>query len=183
MKTVYKEGDLVKVINPEFVIRVGYPLTLEAALEHCEKTFEKEISSFCYSMQEKYSEGKTMLGFNAGYGIKDTRFFQETLKAVASHHLRRTRFGGPERTIHTELQEELRNTEPWTVESKRRVKTGIYEPGYTDYEGDYTQPFLSDEKTHTLLRLSPQFHTRFLFGSSRFDGAWEIESVNVEKIK
>jgi hypothetical protein len=182
MKVVYKEGDLVKVVEPKFVLRVGYPLSLEAAIAHCETTFEKEIADFCTKINGggQYEVSELQDEFAYGVTLKDTRFFQEVLKAVAGNHLRKKKFGGKERTIHVESREDFRNTGPWLVELKRRVKTGTYEPGYTDYEGEYTMPYLGNEKTHTILHLSPQFDFDSLWGF--WNNGWQIESGNVERI-
>lgn len=175
MKVKYNEGDLVKVIQPLFVVRVGYPISLEAALTHSDATFENEVVEFCDKVRKSYPNSEVDYPWQL---TKETKFYAEVMKAVASNHLRQVRFGGSERTIHTALEEEFRDTTPWLVESKRRVKPGTYEPGHTDYDGDYTGPYLSNEKTHILLKVTPNFPTGSQFGY--FRGSWEIESVNVE---
>ena len=174
---VIQEHDLVRVIEPTFVERVGYPLTLEFAENHCEATFEKEVSAFCNDIIEKYkgAEGSDLF---FGYTVKETKFYYEVMKAVASHHMRAMRFGGSERSLHTVTHEQVRNTEPWLVTSKRRVKTGTYNAGaYDSFTEDYSPAYLSNEKTHVLLTVEPKFSLDgFLFTT------WEIESKNVELI-
>lgn len=36
---MFKIGDKVRVINPEFVVKVGYPVSFDDACLHVEKTF------------------------------------------------------------------------------------------------------------------------------------------------
>jgi len=62
-------------------------------------------------------------------------------------------FGGRQRSIHTDIVEELRGTSNWEVISKRNVKTGTWTLGYAGSDGDCDPPFLGDEKTHVLLSL------------------------------
>lgn len=156
-KVVYHVGDCVTVIEPRTFVRVGYPLTLESARAHVTGNHGKEVNDF-------------LSRFEPDLDItQDYKLFYDVVDAIARHHMRVMRFGGKERSIYTELDESLRNSNGWTVISKRVVKTGTYTPGFPDYDGDYCAPYLANEKSHVLLSLV----------SNR--GLVEIEAANVRQ--
>lgn len=149
-KIVYHIGDLVTIINPEVFIRVGYPLTKNDALDAAEKEYSEKVYAF---MREVNPDPTEFTVHNS-----DSRLYGDLIDALASYWLRLKSYGGKERQIYTETNEELRNTKGWRVVSKRTVKTGTYSSGgYSgdacSMEPDYSPPFLSNERHHILLML------------------------------
>lgn len=165
-KHIYRVGDLVTVINPFVVLRVGYPMFMGDAIDHVEQSFSKEIHAFIRATRFEPLEV---------FGESDYRLYRETVKALAGAYMRSKGFGGRERSIHAELREDCRLS-GWEVRSKRTVKTGTYKPasmsGYPDND-EYDPPYLDDEHTHVLLLLSPPIRST----------VWEsieIDEVNVQ---
>jgi len=174
-RIVYHVDDLVKVVKPDVVVRVGYPLTKEMALDAAEKEYGDKIRDFMCNVGAAEADDQF---FNSPE--YDPRLYGDLLNAMASRYLRVKGYGGKERKIYTEVNEQLRATSGWTVISKRRVKTGTYcSGGYSggyDGEPDYDPPYLSNEQTHTLLTIEPPDWKLSLT-------AIEIEAVNVELLK
>jgi hypothetical protein len=169
-RSVFHVGDKVRIVEPLQVVRVGYPLTKEDALGAVEKEYSLRIYDFIASLTEQPSEFVIT--------DADSRLYNDLLEALASHWIRSKEFGGKERKIYTEVNEQLRNMSGWTVTSRRHVKTGTYcRGGYSggyDSEPDYDPPYLSGEQTHTLLTIEPPDWKLSLT-------AIEIEAVNVEE--
>lgn len=172
-RIVYHVGDIVKIVSPAVVTRVGYPLSKQDALDTAEKEYNEKIVAF---MREVGAAQPDDPLFNSPE--YDPCLYGDLLNALAGYWLRQKGYGGKERKIYTEINEQLRNTTGWKVTSKRYVKTGTYcRGGYSggfDGEPDYDPPYLSNEQTHTLLTLEPPDWRVSLT-------AVEIEAVNVEK--
>lgn len=155
-KIVYHVGDFVRVVNPRFVVRVGYPLVWTALIEEVEKSphFEETRKAF---------------------GISNHHFATRDLVRGICMALVRTRnWGGKERRLHYadwEIPETHWKGLEQEILGKRIVKTGDYYPpsGGTDYWGDYEHEpgGLANERTHVLLLL----------------GCGEIEACNVELVR
>ncbi len=152
MKTSFHIGDQVRIINPVFVDRVGYPLIWTM--------LEVEFGS-----NPKVQEAMFLLGLNPN----NYREYKDFVTGVCMATVRHRHFGGKERTLHTHVQEELTGRLVY-ITSKRLVKTGIYNKeswGYTYFgEDDYQPAYLDPCKTHILLLTE--------YG--------EIESVNVKLV-
>lgn len=156
-KHVYKVGDIVRIKNPVFVQRVGYPWTKEYVKRNViTEEQKKAIDDLLVKFGLKWD--KTQIDEIATLVEgKDEQCYEDILNRLAYYVLRNKQFGGKERTLHTELVEEYRD-KPAKVISKRRVKTGIYctaSGGYDyDYGGyEYVPPYLEEEKTHIILSL------------------------------
>jgi len=143
---VYRVGDMVKIVEPQVVFRVGYPLTLEDGMKAAEEKWSAKVNEF----MKEIDGGTEALRDIFDY---DARLYNDLVHALGSYHLRVVKFGGRQRSIHAETHEELRNTAGWKVIKKRHVKTGTWSPGYQSYDGDYDPPYLANEQTHTLLSL------------------------------
>lgn len=169
-------GDTVKVVNPEFVVRVGYPLSFEAAKEwvraNCVKDFERLVA---------FDGGVTELS-DPWSGREEGRI----LSALAKLYQQHMGYGGRERSIYTvRRDEELGKT--YVVTDHRTVKTGIYCPprheishSYYGTEYEYYPGKLKDQKTHGLLCLG--YHMQDWYEDKDFTfGLW-IERRNVEKV-
>jgi hypothetical protein len=167
---VYHVGDIVRIVEPLVVVRVGYPLTKIEALDAAEKEYSLKIYDFIANITGQANE----------FVITETdpRLYHDLVDALASYWLRLKGYGGKERKIYTEVNEELRDTGGWRVFNKRTVKTGTYNAGGAyfggyDSEPDYEPPHLANEKCHVLLTLER--------GDGLRHESVEIESVNVEK--
>lgn len=172
-KVVYHVDDVVKIINPAVVVRVGYPLTKQDALDAVEKEYAEAAQAFMVTIGAAERDDSYFNSPNY-----DPRFYGDLLNILASRWLRLKNYGGKERKIYTEVDDRILHT-TWRVLSKRVVKTGTYNHGgYSggyDGEPDYDPPYLENECTHVLLALEPL---------TLFEGPWriEIEAVNVEVI-
>ncbi len=172
-RIIYHVDNIVRIVQPEIVLRVGYPLTKRNALEAIEKEYNEKILAF---MQELGAARPDDPFLNSPE--YDPRLYGDLQEALASYWLRLKRYGGKERKIYTEHDERLLQT-TWRVLSRRTVKTGIYNHGgYSggyDGEPDYDPPYLENEKTHVLLALEPM-----TFTLDPLPSRIEIEAANVE---
>lgn len=173
--------DEVVIVNPLVVRRIGYPLSLTEGREHVEKLYGNEIASIFRRVTgrvpDQFDERNTL-----GPLFGNSPSYDNILKEFAYAYIRAKSFGGPERTIHTELVEKLRGIR-CRVSGKRMVKTGTYRPaaGGQDYWGDYEyEPaYLKNEKTHVLLELSP-INLEDLIALGQYL-TFEIEECNVKR--
>lgn len=175
-KIVYHVDDVVRILSPAIVVRVGYPLTKQDALDAVEKEYAELIQSFMVSVGAAQPDDPY---FNSPE--YDPRFYGDLLNVMASRWLRVKGYGGKERKIYTEIDESIKST-TWRVLSKRNVKTGIYNRGgYSggyDGEPDYDPPYLESERTHVLLALEPT-----TFTLDKIPWRIEIEAANVELVE
>lgn len=147
--SIIRVGDNIKIIIPEMVERVGYPLTKKLIVESM--TVEQK-SKLYRTIAEifglKHYSGDSNLLF---YDTKDD---DRLLYAIAGRILKEKGWGGRERKIYTAIDESYRG-QVYTVYKKKVVKTGKYNHGssWQDYwtgEYDYDPAYLSNEKTHVL---------------------------------
>lgn len=171
----YRIGDIVRVLRPKWIKRVGYPLHYTDLLEEV----EKDPRSW---QALAILEGREFTLFD---GLsKGAKLPHEFAKCVARMRVQERGFGGRERAIIYEPEVppepgsiylgpcfDLAYLQHCYVRSKRVVYTGTYSPGgyYESYDGreDY-YPELCDRKAHVLLML---------------DSGYEIEACNVELVK
>lgn len=154
-KHVYRVGDRIRIVNPQFVERVGYPTVWTSYFE-------------TYKTHPKLIEAMALLGLDNPGG----RAMREFAEGAARAANRLAGFGGRERTIHYFKYDGMDYAgEITAVLAKRVVRTGVYYPPsggkiWTDYgyEYDYQDGGLDDAKSHVLLC------TRY----------GEIEATNVE---
>ena len=127
-------GDQVIVTKPEFVTRVGYPMSFANAIAWVGENRMKEINALL------------------AFGPREKAYFKrEIIRATARAYLKYIGYGGKERTIHTRrLGEELGVIH--TVSDKQTVKTGKYYPSAGTGE-DYEPGGLDNAKSHVLLCL------------------------------
>ena len=165
MKTVYRVNDRVKIINPDFFVRVGYPWTVEYGVNTLVTSEEKE-------------KIKELIGINnidreyllfEYENIFKVNLFDKIVEELARYKIRAGGFGGKERSIYTEKIEEFKG-KIVRVTSKKVVKTGSYNHG-SWHEDDYCPAYLSNEKSHVLLEVYTSSGHRF------------IEENNVELVK
>lgn len=156
MKHVYRIGDRVRIVNPKFVLRVGYPQTAGDLFKG-------------FRDHPKLHEAAVLLGIIPERGELPHRVANEFASGAALAANRYQGFGGKQRSIHYYAEP---TAESYTSEiyRKRVVQTGTYYPpaggggGWDDYW--YEPGGLDDRKTHVLLLV---------------DGG-EIEACNVEPV-
>jgi hypothetical protein len=183
----FKTGDTVVIVNPEFIVRVGYPISFDDAYSHVEKNFEPAIRGLL-AQTGVYAPIEDTLHF--GYQIhlnwppsgRYEKPYKKIVKALALMYLENEGFGGKERAIHTVFKPELQD-KIFEVLSKKVVKTGTYYPPWShqSYEGEWDggPGGLDNCKTHTVLEL--QDYTMYWSFMNKWDGCW-IESCNVRKV-
>lgn len=147
--SIIREGDEIKIIIPEYVERVGYPLTKSLIIESMTLEQKNKLHRTIAEIfnLEHYS-GDPSLVF---YDDKDDN---RLLYAIADRILKEKGWGGRDRKIYTKTDESYKD-QVYTVCKKKVVKTGKYnhgsnwhDPWTGDY--DYEPAYLSDEKTHVL---------------------------------
>ena len=173
-KNVIRENDVVKIINPEFVVRVGYPLSKKMIQDQ----LTPEELAVVKDMFTKFG-----ISIDVPLDVRPTegqRAYNKVLDALSGVLLYKKGWGGRERSIHTKLIPEMMGTRH-TVYQKRCVKTGTYHAGWggCDYWGeyDYEPAYLEGEKTHVLLKLN-EFSKEIEINGDYL----EIESKNVVKV-
>ncbi len=157
-KHVYRVGDMIRIVKPLFVERVGYPTVWTSY-------FEK------YKTHPKLIEAMALLDLPNPGGRAQREFAEGAARAAN----RLAGFGGRERTIHHFAYERSDYCgEETAILAKRVVRTGTYYPPsggrfWTDYgyEYYYENGGLDEAKSHVLLL------TRL----------GEIEAANVEALK
>jgi len=174
-------GDRVTVTNPEFVTRVGYPMSYEDAFNYIEKSHIEDIENFVneilFKQTKKLPHG-LLVSMTKPTSDKN---FRKIMKGLAGLYLDAKGHGGKERSIHINSKPEYQG-KTFEVINKRVVKTGTYYPPWSqqDYNGEWDggPGGLDNCKTHVILELQDyQMHWNFM---NKWDGCW-IESCNVRK--
>jgi len=164
-KEIFRINDKVQIINPEIFVRCGYPLAKEDIKN-------KEITA------EERQKIANLLGCAFVEDIDYFSIYEKMLDNLAYYKLKKKRFGGKERRIHTENKPEYKDNFG-TIISKKIVKSGDYNYGREDCEGDYySPPYLTNEKSHVILYIRTEPIKNDIFGDYI-----EIESINVKKIR
>lgn len=165
-KHVYREGDIVRIVKPLVVTRVGYPFDLFKEAERIGLEHHADIAA----LLSKIMPEKAPIELDRGWHAYD-RLTQRLAFIVGAYR----GLGGSERQLWTEEQLDMVNHR-WRVEAKRTVMTGTYyrPSSYTSYEGEYEyRPGGLDKmRGRQLLKL---FRTDWLSS----DGV-EVEAANVE---
>ncbi len=166
-KHVYRVGDRVRIVNPKFVERVGYPLVWPMLMEEFEAKLPQVRAAMHDLLLNVPANGKLNMK------MEPDAIDRDFLKGVCMAAVRMRGFGGNTRSIYyheTGMFEHARGTTT-TVHKKRTCKTGTRFAGRSSYsyegEYDYENGGLSDEKTHVLL----------------YTDWGEIEAANVELVK
>lgn len=184
-------GDRVVVTNPEFVTRVGYPLSFEAAYEKCTELYLPQVSQLLCDTVYAPADGSVHkpTGFLV---LQDKNFTPEKhskdlrmiLTGLTRMYMKEQKFGGPIRSIHTERMDDKLGM-VCEVTNKRTCKTGEYDPpwSYQSYDGDWDcgSGGLTDCKTHVLIELDVFFTMAFKSKDwNKYGGTW-IETCNVRR--
>lgn len=149
---IIREGDNIRIIIPEYVDRVGYPLTKKIIVELMTKEQKNRLYKSIAEIfgLEHYSNDPSLIFFDT----KNKRDDERVLYAIADKILKERGWGGCERKIYTKTDDKC-GDQVYTVAKKKIVKTGTYVHGgggYDYYTGewDYEPAYLSNEKTHVL---------------------------------
>lgn len=157
-KHVYRVGDVVRIVEPRFVERVGYPLVWPMLMPEFEAKLDQARDMMSALIIGSIPE-------NAGFAFDKRRTSEanatdrDFLKGVCMAAVRIRGFGGSERSLHYLTDpgkfSHLRGAQR-EVAGRRIVKTGVrfasnsWQSCQTD-EWDYEPGGLSGMRTHTLL--------------------------------
>lgn len=145
-KDIIRVGDLVKIVEPHFVVRVGYPFDLEYAKEHLITREEKKTLN---EMFNGISFENGLIGNFGGY------HYGKVLNILAHKRLKEHGFGGNERTIHTNHLPD-KEGKIFKVVGRKTCVTGHYIQGSTSsYDGEYDPPELRKRKVHLIFEIIP----------------------------
>ena len=184
---IIRVGDTVKIVNPQFFVRCGYPLSFEDACDIVRREYKEKIASFL----DSFGFTRTPIWFDPIYKEPNNTLysqgFDKIVKALAFDYVKAKGFGGRERKIYTKESPDYKGKR-MEVEGVRMVQTGVYSPGdrgrtygygyYNEY--DYDPPYLVDQKTHKILSLDPLDAVFFRVGNNIDD--YSIVATNVEKV-
>lgn len=150
-KHVYSKGDLVKVINPRIVRRVGYPLCAKDLFPEAEQRL----------VEAKILNARTPTPLTYKPFVDRPNDEDRLIRELARYLLREKGWGGKERSLHYEAVD---NWKPGQIlrflGDKQTVQTGTRYgaiSSYNAWEGDYDyEPGgLYPRKTHVLLNVAP----------------------------
>ena len=154
-KKLIRQGDYVKIINPEIVLRWGYSLTKEIVKDKMISNEQKRAVQDLVEQFRGRSLGSQFYQLDSGYVDVS---YEKILDELAFVILKREGFGGKQRKLFTETKESLRNALGY-VNHTKIVRTGEYYPptsyqGYFDAFPEYEPGGLKNAKTHVLCKLS-----------------------------
>lgn len=170
-RTIFRTGDIVKVVKPLVFIRCGYPCTID------EET-QVVIRDFGSKIVEVFREC-------GGPVWTENREFKRVASEIAHARLRSNCFGGRERKIYTKKNSAIDGKE-FVVIDKKVVKTGrYYSP--SGYGEDWEPGGLDNCETHVIVQVADSESIVRLEGKNIVVGAWSepfwIESTNIVKIE
>lgn len=182
-KNIIRVGDQVKIIVPNVFVRCGYPLTVQKVKDEVITKEQKDaIITMLKAFDIHYNEYIADLALTLNYNTSGTEAYDKVLHTLSMEVLRQKKWGGRDRKIYIKPEPEYLNR-VCNVISKRVVKTGTYTSGgggYSSYDGDweYEPPYLSNEKTHVILKVYVDTLDLIMTMGREF----EIEQCNVEKV-
>lgn len=185
-KPPFRVDDLVKIANPQFFVRCGYPLCKKDAYKALD---EGEVGK---RVKELLKSLKMESHIRAYPGVSEamTWDYRKILDVFASGWLYQRNFGGPERTIHTKEIPELKD-KVFRIVAQKFCKTGIRKSGtgcggYWESD-DYDPPYLDDVKTHRILALAQAYtvdgHPYVVLPLHCPEDELRIEACHVKKVE
>jgi len=185
---VVRVGDIVQIVEPEFFIRCGYPLSFQDAYEIVKEKYTDSVHKFLVETEFR-QERTNHLGFpilSLDPPSKDWTI-QKILKALTYEYVANKGFGGEDKKIYTERREECIGKK-YKVKEKRVVKTGTYYPSFGYYDswtGEYDGECggLAGGGTHIILTIAPvmgQDNSVYVYAD--YSDLQQIERIHVEKI-
>lgn len=183
-KRVYRVQDSVEIVDPQVFVR--YPMSKSVTFGEIRDKYGAELSDGLTELANKF---KYPDPFNQGAFLDQESddwlvtpiisAHDYILKQMAFSYMLNKRFGGNQRTIHTELREDLRG-KICEVVGKKTVRTGRRVPGSrAGYgEDDGCGPELRDGKSHVILRVLVETGGGFDEGlvPYSFENVWIEES-------
>lgn len=173
-----KEGDVVQVIRPIFITRVGYP---KAVGDYMTQEVILAADEFVRKFDPETPQARSRF-----FGIKEvtlqdlSRSAATIAREVAYVMAKADGFGGSERKLHTVEVPEAMGQE-FYVDGVRTAKTGIYFAPYGTEDG-WEPGGLDELKTHRLLRVSTPYASHE-FQQKIGQRTVEVERQNVEFVK
>lgn len=170
-RTVFRTGDVVKIVKPLMFVRCGYPRTLE-----------EETHAVIMAFGPKITEVFRECGGPVWTGCRE---FKRVASEIAHARLRSNGFGGRDRKIYTKENPAIAEKE-FVVVGKKVVKTGrYYSP--SGYGEDWEPGGLINCETHVIVQVAERESIIRLDGKNIAAGAWSrpfwIESTNIVKIE
>jgi hypothetical protein len=161
-RVIFREYDKVRVINPIFVQRVGYP--------KCPADYKKQATDLFYQ--------SVRVSTLPWVGEKMGRTDAKMIDHLAWYLCAKDGHGGNRRSIHTVEYPEFQGATAY-VSSKRTVKTG------TRVGGDWEEgPSFDVSGTHVLVTLTSTVRsTKDNLWNAFTSDPLEIDSCNLEKIE
>lgn len=151
-RAVFREGDAVRIINPEFVTRVGYPKSLDDYREEAGRRFGSDIVKIFTAIGARaYQSSRGWRDANNLFELEPTRAFRRILSEFAHEMAKVDGFGGRERKLHTIRIPELQG-QACNISRLRTVRTGMYY-GPSGNGEDWEPGGLDDGETHRLAEL------------------------------
>lgn len=178
-------GSRVRIVNPEVVVRVGYPKSMHDYFQLALEQYGQRLTGALPELLRS-SEWQQMLGADPHMRTKAHPLLTKLLWAIALPLARKDHFGGAVRTIHTRSVPELKGREFGVLE-RRSAYTGYRYAGHSRssyWDDDGEPPSLENVQHHNMLRIS--FYREDLVAmvassNPYADGTW-IASENVERI-
>lgn len=195
-KDVIRIGDTVRIVNPEFFLRCGYPLSLKDGMDmiiNDEETMTALGQGIDKALGRKCNVSLKEELFGLSATIRPTRIsydIQKIIRLLAYYRIKNEGFGGNERKIFTKRVESAKDHE-FKVIGKKTVTTGVYVPssgGYNSWSGeyDYDPAYLDSMKAHVILELMDgSYDGLYYFVSNVEQGMGDtlkIEKCNVEQV-
>lgn len=174
---VIRAGDIVRIKNPEFFIRCGYPLSIQDGIKQLMDTQSEDY--------RKITEFADYFGLSKNI-LNVKKDFQQIIRILAYYKIQEQNFGGRERKIYTQFVETAKDHE-FEVIGKQTVVTGYYVPATgrsSMWNDEYEPPYLDDPKVHVILSLydgSVDGHFYYVNNTLCLPQL-KIEQIHVEKV-
>lgn len=152
-----KEGDYVKIVNPVFVNRFGYPLNTKIIKNEFTPEQRKQVETFfCDFVGLGQHNFITEFGPVVFTPAKNPAGLAQVFHGLAFGILKSKGHGGSKRQLYTQEFPDLKDGVA-LIYKRKVVKTGTRVPssGGYDYWGeyDYELGYLEGEKTHVLYEI------------------------------
>jgi hypothetical protein len=196
-RNIIRKNDHVTIVNPEIVVRWGYPLCKQIVKDTLISQKQKEALYAllrAFDLPRPPNQGKELTGDLFGGWLDgliastpDTTAHDKILDVLSYEVLKKKMFGGKERKLYTEHRESLREARGEVVD-KKVVQSGTYKPGgsyvsgYYGDEYDYEPPYLAIAKAHVLCKVYVHWNEGICPNVNNEGGIW-IENVNLKKVE
>ena len=161
---VIRKGDLVRVVNPEVFVRCGYPMTINSSREEVGVRYKEALYRFLKELDKIDKAENENYCWLDGAG---NRTYDSIMRVLAERNLKKKKFGGVQRRIHTETMP-LIEGRFYNVLGKFNCVTGDYCSASGWYD-DYEPAGLANSQVHVILKLIDH-------------SGIKIEAKNVKKI-